>query len=307
VFSWERHVNAYDALYSQLIKQGKVKNRLRREDTGLPHDDQTKRCRENGDGQLGSNCHEDGMPELMKTAVGQAAMVSPVNNFVVTGPARVGTHMFLTALKQHSEIHCLGEIFLPIDFVQRYIPESKTTMRDILDSLLSASDKHIFGFAVHYNEMFQSRYTQGLIGELIERKFAVIHLTRDNLLRRFLSYKLARMTETWGDTDGNKPSTAKVALHCAEIVLDIRRTVKRAAKVRTLFGHLPYMEVSYEGMCADFSGTLKGVCEFLGASYQDLRPRTFKQENRSLREAIVNYDRLKWLFRLSKYRRFFDE
>jgi LPS sulfotransferase NodH len=215
--------------------------------------------------------------------------------------------MLLTALQQHSAIHCLDEIFLPRYFEQTYLPEGKSRVRDILNSLSCPPDKKLFGFKVLYNELFLSRYTNGLIDELLQREFRVIHVIRDNLLRRFLSNQVALSTQAWKDTGGTNPSTLKVKLSWRELFVDMRQTLDRAERTRVLFRPLPFVELSYENLCADFTGNFARVCEFLGASYERLAPRTFKQENRSLREAIVNYDRLKPLFAVSKYRRFFDD
>lgn len=214
--------------------------------------------------------------------------------------------MLLTALQQHSEIHCLDEIFLPKHFQQTYIPEGKSNVPEILDSLSCSPDKKIFGFLVLYNELFHSPYTNGVIDELLHREFRVIHLIRDNLLRRFLSHRVASGTHVWG-TDGHNPSMLKIKLSAWDLFVDIKRTLDQAERTRVLFRHLPFLELSYENLCADFSGSFDRVCKFLGASSQNLTPRTFKQENRSLREAIVNYDRLKLVFAMSKYRRFFDD
>jgi hypothetical protein len=160
---------------------------------------------------------------------------------------------------------------------------------------------------VLYNELFRSRYRAGLIEELIERRFRIIHVVRDNLLRRFLSSKVALSTQKWSDLDGSKSSTLKVKLCRAEFLSDIKSTNDAAEKIRTLFGHRSYLEICYEDMCVDFPGIFAQVCRFLGASDEDLRPRTYKQENRPLREAIANYYQLKLLLTLSKYRRFFVE
>jgi LPS sulfotransferase NodH len=215
--------------------------------------------------------------------------------------------MLLTALQHHSEIHCLDEIFVPRHFQQTYIPEGKSNVSEILDSLSCSPDKQIFGFLVLYNELYHSPYTNGVIDELLHREFRVIHLIRDNLLRRFLSHQVARVTQAWGNTDGHNASTLKIKLSAWDLFVDIKRTLDKTERTRVLFRHLPFLELSYENLCADFTGSFDRVCKFLGVSSQNQTPRTFKQENRSLREAIVNYDRLKLLFTLSKYRRFFED
>lgn len=82
-------------------------------------------------------------------------------NFVITGPGRSGSQMLRTALEKHSQIHCLGEVFLPVHFEQTYIPQGRLRMGDILESLCHASDKNIVGISILYNELFQSKYTTG--------------------------------------------------------------------------------------------------------------------------------------------------
>jgi hypothetical protein len=227
--------------------------------------------------------------------------------FFVTGPGRSGSQMLWMALAQHPEIHASGEIFLPERFERDYLPSGKLTIDDILAALPRPEGKKIFGFSVLYNELYRSRYTTGLVAELAKSNFRVIHVVRNNLLRRFISNQVALRTNLWADTRGNSPSTVKVTLGAADLFLDIRRTLARAETTRRVFGQLPFLEISYEDLCIDFSGQLARICKFLGASPESLAPKTFKQDNRPMREAVTNYDQMKLLFSLTKYRRFFEE
>ena len=215
--------------------------------------------------------------------------------------------MLRTALGQHSDVACLGEILLPMHFQKTYIPEGKLKINAILDGLPVAADKRAFGFSILYNELFRPEYMNDLTNELVKRRFAVIHVVRDNLLRRYVSNHVARMTRVWTAKDVPKPTTLKVTVSCARLYADMRRTAARAKSVRDRFRALPVLELTYEDLCADFSGNFRRVCEFLSVAYEDLQPRTLKQENRPLREAVANYDRLKLIFALTPYQRFFDE
>jgi sulfotransferase family protein len=247
------------------------------------------------------------LPAVIVSDIDEAVKISPNINFVVTGPGRTGSQLLLTALRQHSQIHCLEEIFLPIYYRESYLPAGKSKARDILDTWPCPAGKTIFGFSALYPELFRSEYTPDLIEELIARRFRIIHVSRNNLLRRFLSHKIARKTDVWGDATGENPTTLKVHIAPWELLLDIRRVLKRAESVKMRLGHLPFLDISYEALCDDFSGTFSRVCDFLGVSYEDLKPKTFKQESRSLRESIANYDYLKLVFTFSKYSRFFDD
>lgn len=239
--------------------------------------------------------------------VNNSAKSSPRISFVVTGPGRTGSHLLLSALAQHSQIHCLEEIFLPRHYQLTYLPAGKSKARDILDSWPCPAEKSVFGLSVLYPELFRSIYTPDLIEELIAQRFRIIHVSRDNLLRRFVSHKIARRTGVWRNSNGDNMSTLNVHIAPWELILDIRRVVKRAKIVRIRLGHLPFLDISYEAMCKDFTTTLARVCDFLGVSYEDLKPKTFKQESRSLRESINNYSCLKLIFSFTKYGRYFDD
>jgi hypothetical protein len=247
------------------------------------------------------------MPAVLRSDREECAESSSLFNFVLTGPGRTGSQSLVSALKQHSQIHCLGEIFLPKHYRETYLPGGKLKARDILDSWRCPAEKHIFGFSALYPELFRTEFSTDLIGELIARRFRVIHVTRDNLLRRFLSHKIARRTGIWGDNEGKNPTTLNVQISRRELLSNIRTIEERARLVKIKLGYLPFLEISYEAMCVDFTETLFRVCDFVGASREDLKPKTVKQESRSLRTSITNYNRLKLLFAFSKYRRFFDD
>jgi hypothetical protein len=239
-------------------------------------------------------------------SVDEVARNSPIS-FLLTGPGRTGSYLLRSALQQHSEIHCLEEIFLPKCYRERYLAAGKSKAGDILDTFACPAEKKIFGFSALYPELFRLEYTPDLIEELIARKFRVIHVSRDNLLRRFLSHKIARSTGVWDDTKGDNPTTLKVHITPWELLSDIRKVRKRANIVKMRLGYLPFLDISYEAICNDFPGTFSRVCDFLGVSYEDLKPGTFKQESRSLRQSITNYNQLKLVFTFTKYSRFFDD
>jgi hypothetical protein len=230
-----------------------------------------------------------------------------MTQFLITGPGRSGTQMVRKALQHHSEIQCLGEIFQPHDFRSRYIPEGKSNMGEILDECSAAAVKKVFGLTVLYNEVFASPYTKGLTDELVKRRFKVIHVVRENLLRRYVSNHVAHTTKIWMVAGQPRPTTLRATVSCARLYIDMVRTAARAQRLRGRFRELPILELTYEDFCGDFSGNIRRACEFLSVPYEHLPPRTIKQESRPLREAIANYDWLKLLFALSRYRRFFDE
>jgi hypothetical protein len=199
-----------------------------------------------------------------------------------------------------------GGSFLPRHFHELHRQGQVKDQRD-LDSFSCPADKKIFGFTVHDIEVFQSKYTAGLADELVKRNFRSFTSSEIICSAVFLSKQVALGDQVWSDTNGNSPSTLKVTLSSRHLFVDITQTLANAERTRLMFGNLPFFELSYEALCANFSRQFARVCEFLGASHEKVTPKIFKQENRPMREAIANYERLKLLFSITKYRRFFEE
>ena len=79
------------------------------------------------------------------------------------------------------------------------------------------------------------------------------------------------------------------------------------ARLRGLLGDTPRLELVYEEMVADFTGTIRRVYEFLNIPYSQVESRTLKQEHRPLSQALINYHELKSSFAGSPYECFFED
>ena len=226
--------------------------------------------------------------------------------------------MLATALQRHAGIYARTEVFGLVRMERlRFIvsvllgkPETEVGEDDILDYLLNYLDgqatqqgaKALVFISLYY-ELLSAPYTQALIRASTERDFRIIHLTRRNLLKRLLSSTVARQTGAYL----GGPAQLRVQLDPDRIVEDIQFTLESEAQVRTKFADVPILDLVYEDVCADFRGAMRGVFRFLEVPDDKVQPETMKQENRTMREAIVNYDELKARFSGSRYERLFEE
>ncbi len=226
--------------------------------------------------------------------------------------------MLATALQQHPEIYTRTEVFGLVRIPRlRFIvsallgkPQREVAEGDILDYLMDYLDgqatqhgaKALVFISLYY-ELLSAPHTSALTGALKARDFRIIHLTRQNLLRRLLSSTVAKQTGAY--LAG--PAQLRVRLDAERVIEDIQFTIESAARVRAKFAGVPCLDLLYEDVCADFRVAMLQVCEFLEVPYGEVQPDTIKQENRTMREAIVNYDELKARFSGSRYQTLFEE
>ncbi len=237
---------------------------------------------------------------------------------VISGRGRIGSHMLATALQQHTRIYARTEVFGLVGMQRlRFVvsalldkPEKEVGEDDILgylmDYLEDQASRHgaqALVFISLYYELLSAPFTQALRRAFRERDFRIIHLTRRNLLKRLISSTVAK--ETGAYLAGS--AQLRVRLDAERIVEDIQFTLQSEAQVRARFAGTPCLDLVYEDVCADFRGAMRQICKFLEVPYDEVQPETMKQENRTMREAIVNYDELKARFSGSRYERLFEE
>jgi LPS sulfotransferase NodH len=158
----------------------------------------------------------------------------------------------------------------------------------------------------------------------------VIHLQRQNLLRRHLSHVLARETGKWHDWDAaqlarlthlgepftpkiGRTTRPKVRLDPDRLNVDFREVEQLNRRVTERFGHLRYHHMSYEKLCARTDVELLNTLQFLGLDAAQnsppvaLQSAVSKLENRSLNRSIENYEELKMNFAATRWAHFFDD
>ena len=74
-----------------------------------------------------------------------------------------------------------------------------------------------------------------------------------------------------------------------------------------MFCNHPTISIDYEDLVNDCETTFRSITEFLGVQY--IKPKTDlrKQNTRSMRETVTNYEELKSAFSDTEWQSFFDD
>jgi hypothetical protein len=150
----------------------------------------------------------------------------------------------------------------------------------------------------------------------------VIHLQRENLLRRHLSHILARRTGHWHDWDRERVSAVShieepvlnspdsnarpmLTLDGKRLKLDFVEVEELHQQVKSRFEQGEYFELSYEQLCAEPIRMGRRLLQFLGVAAAPLQAAVTKLEDRHLDASIENYRELAQAFANTRWRTFF--
>ncbi|PYJ67714.1 MAG: hypothetical protein DME78_00580 [Verrucomicrobia bacterium] len=248
------------------------------------------------------------------------------NIYMITCPARTGSTMLVHLLRSHPEIcsHC--EVFSPkritgitgtylkksreqADFIERLSRERDSDpIKFLYKIVLDLQGKKAVGFKLKHDELVLPEY-KALRDEIAaDLDFRIIHLYRENLLRRFLShYVVNRVTHTTLAVEGQCiPEVPPVRLDPLECERDFETTLRRDAEFRELFARHRSFSLSYEEMVARDPEKMAALLNFLEVSPRELTTTTKRLGNNSLRGAIANFDELSTHFAGSQFAEFFE-
>jgi LPS sulfotransferase NodH len=148
------------------------------------------------------------------------------------------------------------------------------------------------GFKVNYSQI--NRYSE-IISWIKHNDVKIIHLIRNNLLKRLVSHKIAHARNLLHSTQSVEP--IKVRIDPKILIKDFKRRQIRFAKYRKRFIEVfdaLFHEVSYESLVADFDTEIRKVLKFL--DIDKLIPLTselVKVNPDSLEDIIENYSEVK--------------
>lgn len=258
----------------------------------------------------------------------------PYSKFVIISHLRSGTHMLRTLLESHPALVCQTEVFNSDDPALPF--PLATPGKDILEQWVYRDfDPAIksVGFVLQAYHPWGLKAFPGIrenpswgdIWDLLEAMpgLRVIHLWRENLLRRHLSHVMARQTGTWHNWDpgrvaaithlhtpqagavipGDRP---RVILDPDLLRVDFEEVEQLHRAVVRRFGSGQYLALSYEQLCRDSEGQGARLLEFLELPAQPLAAAVSRLENRPLPDSIQNFPALRALFADTRWAGFFD-
>lgn len=231
-----------------------------------------------------------------------------IDSILISQP-RSGTH-FLTSILRNNNFNWAKDeplyYFLEQNF--DYYNKSVKLNEEVAAFFSYYLNKKLPGFKTNTgfsSHIFDLEVINGLEYFLNKNNnLKVIFLTRKNLLKRYVSRKIAKLTQNYV----NSQTTHMVSLNTEEVKQDIDYCKKEQelflCKLKNL--NVQFINLTYEELYSNPAITLEKIDLLLGTGLKFL-PSTKKQENRHLSDIIVNYNQLKDELNGTDYMQYFDK
>lgn len=221
--------------------------------------------------------------------------------FVVAGYARTGSNLLAAALGS------AGDVIMHKELFAAHNRQPGRDYKRILTKLYEPvnDDVNAVGFKLFYNHLSEDEWT-----EFSSRsEFRVVHLTRRNRLRRFVSERIAEDTGQWVLSKSmEKAAAIKISLDPETVLQRIVSVETRETVFRQRFANHKVLEVVYEDMLGDMSNTFKAIGDFLEIeSIQPHKIPLLRQNPEPLCELIENYADIEQVLRDTPYAHYLEE
>ena len=196
------------------------------------------------------------------------------------------------------------------DFAERMAAiRDRDPIKFLYKIVLDLQGKKAVCFKLKHDELIRPEY-KVLRDEIVsDRDFRIIHLRRENLLRRYLSYYIAnKVTRVTLAVHGQSvPELQPVVLKPRKVQKDFETILDREREFAELFAQHPGFQISYEEMIAPSSEKLQSLLDFMGVPRRELSTTTQKLGSGDLRKVIANFDELRSYFAGSPFSKFFED
>lgn len=227
----------------------------------------------------------------------------PYTKYILLGRARSGSSMLNTMLSSHPNIHGREELFGRL---------AGQPAGDVLNDVFSNYKDNVqaVGFKIHYNHPVDDDS-----GEIWRRLDAmddlhVIHLKRKNILRSYVSGKIALKLNLFQIRNANQRpelEDRRVACTVEELRENFEKTRNWEIEFAKRFADKPYIETVYEELVANTEGEFAKLCDFLRIPYAAPQTRLKRLNPEKISDLIENYDDLKAAFAGTEWADFFED
>ncbi|MEO7026687.1 MAG: sulfotransferase [Caulobacteraceae bacterium] len=238
--------------------------------------------------------------------------------FLVVCTARTGSNLLTRSLARPPDVRCFGELakanyqsepnaFAKLERLtgrgaQELAKLQSDTIEKFIFDIVYKIEGEAIGFKIFYEHCREA--TRAVLWDRLaaERALKVVHLTREAGFDVYVSLLYAELTNKWvtlrGDSDAQANDLDNIIVDIEHCRGSLQRHFNRRREATTMFGRHPYLEVDYNELEIDLSGTLRKVRGFLEVPQQeiDIAPLR-KQAARPAREKVRNYAEVKAAFR----------
>ena len=224
--------------------------------------------------------------------------------FIVLSRSRAGSNLLISLLNSHPNIHVDREIF------------SKLNGRDYKKVIKRAFGKQPFyvkakGFKIFYYHPLDDK-SCGIWDNLASLDdLYVIHLKRRNILHTLVSRKFAEITDVWSVRSDLPSSSFKKEVSVSFTIDELNQGFKQTKEWEeagdNAFRNHPLLSIDYEELVNHPTAAFFKLIDFLGVQQLKLQTKLKKQNTRTLRETVTNYDELKSAFAETEWAPFFED
>jgi LPS sulfotransferase NodH len=223
--------------------------------------------------------------------------------FILLGRIRTGSNMLRSFLNSHPNIFVRPEIFKTL---------GGRDYRQILNGTFCRQPGRIkaVGFKLFYGHPYDDKSGR-LWNELISKQeLYIVHLKRRNILRAFLSQKIALKTNVWENTGTKRLQnidSRMVKFTVAELREEFETIKRLEQKFDQRFGQHPILVVYYEDLVSNPQEEFHRITDFLNLPFYPPKTWHTRQNPETLPQLISNYEQLKKEFSGTEWEDFFEE
>jgi len=243
--------------------------------------------------------------------------------FIILGRGRTGSNFLASLLRSHGHIVTFGELFNQVrpNHILWEFPGYRSSHDDCVlrrTDAVAFIERRVFGaqpvgvsavgFKLFYYHARDNAWQVIWPYLQARQEVRIVHLTRRNLLRTFVSERIAKQTRVWSIRDDIQAHrNVSVELDHAELELAFSATRAQEQSCAEYFAGHPVLELTYEALATNTTHEMERVQAFLGVAPRLLLAETRKQARMPLAHMVTNYPALKERFASTPWGGFFDD
>ena len=227
--------------------------------------------------------------------------------FAITASQRTGSTLLQSLLNSHKNVLCLGELFHPNiearkTAAERYPPITKAESGpDFLETLLervaekTAPEKAVqmVGFRIFYDHATETAWCPSIFDYIANSGMPVIHLRRENLLHRYVSYLLAERSQAWSSKVGAYDDD-KIRVDPGGLIKDVVAQNWINGEFHRRLDANPSFDLTYEQLVSqDQARHLTEILDFLNLEHTEIASDLKKQQTTPYPELVSNWGALR--------------
>ena len=249
-------------------------------------------------------------------------MNKETSKFIITCAPRTGSTMLRMMLNRHPHIICFGEA-ITLDGkpnlgrkIHKKINKTSDELAEILfgdsvnflyEYIFNQEDCEAVGVKIKYRQL-EEQFQEIFDKIANDKTISIIHLTRKNLLKRYVSNRLSGSKKTPHVILNSQEQQAqpKVKINVQKCLEDISAVQEAESRFRKYFKNHKLFEIVYEDILANRSQQMAELQEFLGVQPKELEPKTLKINSDNLEDIVENYQELVMEIKETSYFQYLD-